>query len=823
MSTHSFSSNATLALLPFTVCLAPAADADALRFFETEVRPVLATKCYSCHSSEAKTPFANLRVDSRAGLLKGGLSGPAVEPGDPAASKLIEAVRYESDHLRMPPTGKLPQAEIDALTEWVAAGAPWPDEQPPPERVSETEARGEDPRRKHWAFQPVEAHKPPQVENEDWPLADLDRFVLARLEGEGLSPAPDADRHTWLRRVTFDLTGLPPTPEEIRAFEQDRSSGAHAAVVDRLLAAPEFGERWARHWLDLTGYADNIGLGRRIPSRETWRYRDYVIESFNEDKPYDLFVREQIAGDVLEYEGDLDRREKIVATGFLAIGPWALVDSDKVQLRMDVVDHQIDTVGRALLGLTLGCARCHDHKFDPVSTREYYSMAGIFRSSTALEGRIGGVFSDVHRTPLPETPEELRKRAHALEQWQRDYNAANEAHEAAKAIADELERNEAPKEEIAAAKKRTADALKEVKRIGFLKPRPPMALAMRDLDEPEDARINLGGNPHMLGDPAPRGFLAVATVGEPPRIANRYTFDGAPRASSGRRELARWLTDPKNPLPARVMVNRVWHHLFGAGLVRTVDNFGLTGEAPSHPKLLDYLAARFVEQGWSVKTLIREIVLSRTYRLGPQHIEASAKSDPENRLLWRANRRRLEGEAFRDAVLAVSGKLDRRRGGFTLPIDIPDNVRTVSPPFLTARAKLGEERRYRRTVYLPTLRKSQMDELDVLNLFDFPDPNTATGARDVTTVPTQALFLMSSPFLLEQSKYAAQAVLERESSDAERVHSFLLRALGRPAGPRETDAALEFLQQMEAEMTREEAWARWCHAVLVSNEFLFRS
>ena len=799
-----------------------AADGEQLRFFESKVRPVLAAKCYSCHSSDAKTPFAGLTLDSRAGVLQGGLSGPAVVPGNPAESKLIEAVRYESDHIRMPPTGKLPAAEIDALTKWVAAGAVWPEEDTPGEELSRPVAAEEDPRTKHWAFQPVLAPETPTVKDDAWPLADLDRFILARLEAENLSPAPDADRYTWLRRVTFDLTGLPPTPEEIAAFAHDATPTAHAKVVDRLLAAPEFGERWARHWLDLTGYADNIGLGRRIPAREPWRYRDYVIKAFNDDKPYDQFVREQIAGDVLQYSGDLDRREKIVATGFLAIGPWALVNSDKVQLRMDVVDHQIDTVGRALLGLTLGCARCHDHKFDPVSTREYYSLAGIFTSSTALEGRIGGVFSDVNRTPLPETPEELRTRARELEHWQRDYSAAEKAHEAAKAKADELKQSGAPKDKLAAANKRAAELLADAKRIAFLKPRPPMALAMRDLDEPQDARVNLGGNPHMLGDPAPRGFLAVATVGEPPRIANRYTFDGAPRASSGRRELARWLTDPSNPLPARVMVNRVWHHLFGAGLVATVDNFGLRGETPSHPKLLDHLAADFVAKGWSVKTLIRQVALSRTYRQGPARSQA-ARDDPENRLLWRANRRRLEAEAFRDAVLAVSGKLDRRRGGFTLPIDIPGNVRTVSPPLMTARAKLGEERRYRRSVYLPTLRKSQMDELDVLNLFDFPDPNTATGARETTTVPTQALYLMNSPFLLEQSQLAAQALLEKQADDSERVRSFLLRALGRPAGAPETNAALEFLREMASEMAREKAWARWCHVVFVSNEFLFRS
>ena len=800
-----------------------AQETDEIRFFETEVRPILAAECYSCHSSQLETPFAGLRLDSRAGTLKGGLSGPAVVPGDPSASKLITAVRYQSDHLRMPPTGRLPQRKIDALAQWVEQGAVWPEE---PEAVSDVEidrAPGEDPRLKHWAFHPVEAQEPPAVQSSGWPLDDLDRFIHVHREQEGLTPNPDADRHAWLRRVTFDLTGLPPTISEIEAFLADGSPEAYAAVVDRLLAAPEFGEKWARHWLDLSGYADNIGLGRRIPSFEAWRYRDWVIQALNDDKPFDEFVREQIAGDVLEYNGDLDRRDKIIATGFLAIGPWALVDSDKEQLRMDVVDNQIDTVGRALLGLTLGCARCHDHKFDPVSSREYYAMAGVFRSTQTLNERMGGVFSDVYRAPLPESPTELRERAEALERWQAEHAEAEAAHQAAAAEVAELKNGEAGKEVIAAANKKAADLLKEFQLIAFNKPRPPAALAVRDYDVPENAHVNLGGNPHMLGDEVPRGFLTVATAGEPPRIANRYTFDGAPHASSGRRELARWLTDPRNPLTARVFVNRVWHHLFGAGLVRSVDNFGLRGEAPSHPELLDFLAARFVEEGWSIKTLIREITLSRTYRLSSGHQEEASAVDPENRLLWRSNRRRLDAEAFRDAVLMMSGKLDRRRGGFTLPTDLPGNVRVVSPPFLTDQAKLGEERRYRRTVYLPTLRKSQMEELDVLNLFDFPDPNNLTGARPSTTVPSQALFLMNSPFLRKQSKLAAGALLERKTDDAERVRRFLLRAFGREARDAEIEQALGFVREMEERLGRESAWARWCHSILVSNEFLFRS
>ena len=798
--------------------LAPAADSD--RFFEAEVRPVLAKNCYACHSSSAKSVFAELRLDSRAAVLKGGHSGPAVIEGEPDASKLIEAVRYESDGLRMPPTGKLSDEAIAALEEWVRQGAPWP-EAPESAAAPEPISEGPDPRLQHWAFQPVAAPQPPTVQDAAWPASPIDRFLLARLDQEKLQPAADADRATWLRRVTFDLTGLPPEPGALEAFLNDSSAQAHETVVDRLLGSAEFGERWARHWLDLSGYADNIGLGRRIPSRDTWRYRDWLVQAFNDDKPYDEFVREQVAGDVLPYKDDADRREKVIATGFLAIGPWALVDSDKEQLTMDVVDHQIDTVGRGLLGLTLGCARCHDHKFDPVPTRDYYAMAGIFRSTATLDGRMTGVFSDVLRTPLPETPLELRDRAEALDRWQRDRAAAEAALKKAEAARDAIPDDS--KDEVAKAAKAVGAAKKELDRIDFLKPEPPMALALQDYDVPADTAIRLGGSPHAHGEVVPRGFLTAATVGEPPRIANRYELGGAVHASSGRRELARWLTDPKNPLPARVMANRIWHHLFGAGLVASVDNFGLRGDMPTHPELLDWLAARFVEQGWSMKSLIREVVLSRAYRISAEHNEQAAAQDPENRLLWRANRRRLEAEAYRDAVLAVSGKLDRRRGGFTLPIGISGNVTYASPPIIRAEAQLGPDLAYRRTVYLPTLRKSQLDELDVLNLFDFPDPNQATGARAVTTVPTQALFLLNSPFLKEQSKLAAQAVLEQEATDAERVAEFLVRALGRRPSAEQTERALGFIESMSQELGREAAWARWCHTVFVSNEFLFRS
>ena len=460
-------------------------------------------------------------------------------------------------------------------------------------------------------------------------------------------------------------------------------------------------------------------------------------------------------------------------------------------------------------------------------------------TKTLDEKRMSGVFSDSYRALLPETPEELIARGESLKQWQSEYDAAKAESEQAAAERDQLkEKHEAAKKagpESDEMKELAAKLEKAAKKAGKLKteagrlllyqkPSPPMAVALADRAIPENARINLAGNPHMLGDEAPRGFLSLIKTDKPLKFAHRRLIGFGFQKSSGRLELADWLTNSGNPLTARVMVNRIWHHLFGAGLVRSVDNFGLRGDSPSHPELLDYLASRFVDLDWSVKGLIREIVLSRTYQLAARHEPAAAEADPENRLLWRANRRRLEAEAMRDAVLLVSGALDRRRGGITLPIDTPEGVIMGQPPFMSPKVELGESRRYRRTVYLPTVRKSQLADLDLLNLFDFPDPNTVTGRREVTTVPTQALYLMNSPFLKEQSKLAAGAVLEKPGlSDNKRIAAFLLRALGRPAGEDEVERALTFLQETTQELGRETAWARYCHAVFVSNEFIFRS
>jgi hypothetical protein len=791
---------------------------EQIKYFETNVHPILASQCYGCHSTKSKMTFGGLRLDSRASFFQGGQSGPVVVPGKPDESLLVKVVRYASD-LKMPPTGKLKPEQIDILTEWVRMGAPWPEETAPiPDAAAANRKRNDEERRKHWAWQPVVKPVPPTPKRASWATGDIDRFILAKLEEKGLTPSPDADRRTLLRRVYFDLTGLPPKPEEIDAFVKDLNPKAFEVVVDRLLASPHFGERWGRHWLDLSYFADNLEIGRKIPAKEAWRYRDYVIESFNQDKPYTKFITEQIAGDLLPSETDAQRREQVIATGFLALGPWTLVAADKEQLRMDVVDMQVDLVGKAFIGLTLGCARCHDHKFDPIPAKDYYAIAGILGSTETLHGRIDGVFSDVNRTLLPESAEELRQRAVETETF---LSRIAELKPQQKAFTEEKERLKAANEPLVEIDKKLAKVTKAVALLEYNRPEPPAALAVRDIDVPFNAHINIRGNAHMLGEEVPRSFVQVAMWDSAPVLSYR---------ASGRLELAQWIASEKNPLTARVISNRIWQHLFGSGLVRSVDNFGLRGELPTHPQLLDYLAVRFVEQGWSIKKAVREVILSHTYRQSSAHNSIAYKQDPENLLRWRMNRRRLEGETIRDAVLSITGTLNESRGGPTLPLENPDNLNLGKPVEFRDDAKLPDELLARRTVYLPVLRKSQHRSVDILNLFDFPDVNQVNGARSVTTVPTQALYLMNSPFFQQQAKLLASRMLEQSTGDAARVDWLMQRVLGHGAQPADQAKAKEFLRSFAAELIKEgksseaatrEAWDRYCHALLASNEFLY--
>ena len=983
-------------------------DDEGVKFFQKQIEPILKRRCYECHSHDSGKAKGGLVLDSRSGWQKGGSEGAAITPGKPSESLLMAAVRYES--YEMPPDKKLPAGEIALLEKWIKMGAPDP---------RKSKAPIVDPA-KLWALQPISRPDVPTVKQPKWVRDDLDAFILSRLEAEGISPVGDADRYTILRRLTFDLTGLPPTPEEIEAFVNDKSERAYERIVDRLLASPGFGDHWARHWFDLSCYADLADIQGNIIIRNAWRYRDYVINAMNSDKPLDRFIHEQIAGDLLPYESVEQQHEQIIATGYLAIGPWTLQNYIKRQLAADVVDHQIDRIGRMFLAQTLSCARCHDHKFDPVPTADYYALAGIFHSTLTTSHTGPGVWSEITQVKLPKLPgadaefeqlsteinkqqkgfrdelaaiqsgdqkqrfktkvtspqanaltlvsgidanksgqkykvsfaagpsvwaaaaqataagdglliQILRKdstvlawHVHQPDVWSRkrdaqqfkaasftftgdgsgevtlhitasdftgrfggaiddlkivesdssdvlfkeDFNQCQlggikgkQAHTGlpvyakslipgwtggginhshivdVSGVSFQLAKEKASKmltpqnfalqiysgSPTKSANPRIAEINRELEalkqRLEESRPGNAQALAVRDVASPKDSPIYRGGDFQNLGDDVPRGFVSTVSVSKDYEI---------PANTSGRLQLARWLTDSKSPLTSRVLVNRIWHHVFGKGLVRTVDYFGVHGESPSHPELLDFLANRLREDDiWSLKKTIRRMVLSRTYQMASINNVKALNLDPENRLLWRMPRRRLSAESIRDAMLLASGQLDTKRGGASLGLELNGNIRgaggNVNPP------NWGEQIpnyiKNRRTVYLPFQRKRPEGELEILSVFDFPHPNDITGARPSTTVATQALFLLNSPFVKQQAVVLAKRLERSEpKNERARINRLYRLALSRPADADEVNTALAFLNQNADDLkgNRAAAWTQLCHAVLGSNGFLFR-
>jgi hypothetical protein len=663
------------------------------------------------------------------------------------------------------------------------------------------------------------------VQDTQWARFDMDRFILARLESAGLAPAPDAEPAMLLRRLYFDLIGLPPAPDDIDRFIQRIETGgidqALEAEVDALLESERYGERWGRHWLDVARFAESSGKEANISFPYAWRYRDYVIDGFNADVPYDRFLVEQIAGDLLPYECDAERARLLVATGFLALGPKNLDEANGFQFLADVIDEQIDTVSRAVTGSSVACARCHDHKFDPFTMQDYYALAGIFASTKTYFGTAASPANRVSGDPLPLpriegvrifhesiTPDrvkQLQAERAALQKEQEDGMAA-----VRRAIA---------AGEDASGIFTLRDALRIFWKTGAIEGQLekvdesgaalPLAMGVLDREQTIDVPLLERGEISRPGSRVPRGFPQVIELSDVPSI---------PPDQSGRLELARWLTHPDHPLTARVMVNRIWQHLFGAGLVRTVDNFGTTGEPPSHPELLDSLAVEFVEHGWSIKQLIREIVLSRTYRQASQYGAAAFYQDPENRLLWRASKRRLEAEAIRDAMLAVSGELDLSRPEASLVGRVIGD-RPISLIGLDKRLPVDLDGSTHRSVYLPVIR----DRLpDVLELFDFAEPSLVTGARDTTNVPTQAHYLLNSPFVRARAEALAARLMRAE----ERVELAFLLCFSRAPDEAERNRALKFLADVPAladgeadpEIERRQL-VSFCQALLCTAEF----
>jgi hypothetical protein len=745
-----------------------ASDPQAAEFFERRVRPILAEKCFSCHGE--KKQKAGLRLDSRTALLKGSGTGPVVSPGNPSASPLILAVRQDGD-VKMPPTGKLPAEAIEALTTWVKLGAPWPENSIPSQRKENADPIASA-RQNHWAFRSVQKPLLPAVRNERWAQTPTDRFILAKLEQNGLEPAEPADRRTLIRRATFDLLGLPPSPEEVAAFEADRSPDAFARVVDRLLASPHYGERWGRYWLDVARYADTKGYlfeqERRYPFAYT--YRDYVIRAFNADLPYDRFIVEQLAADGLPLGED---KRPLAAMGFLTLGRRFLNNTP------DIIDDRIDVVSRGMLGLTVACARCHDHKFDPIPTRDYYSLYGVFASSVEpadLPAIMDPAPTDAYR--------EFEKEQAVL---QGEVAAFRKEHQA----------------ELQSGNRKFRDELRKkqnkVEQLKVTHPgSPPRAMVLVDAPQPVQPHVLVRGNPRNQGEAVPRQFLAVLAGPE------RKPFTHG----SGRLDLARAIADKNNPLTARVMVNRIWLHHFGTGLVRTPSDFGVRGEPPTHPELLNYLAATFMENGWSIKKMHRLIMLSRAYQQSSAADAVAREKDPENRLLARMNRQRLDFEALRDALLAAAGRLDETFGGRAVDL--------TTTPFRPRRSVYGFIDRQN----LPALFRT----------FDFASPDASSAQRHTTTVPQQALFLMNSPFAVEQAKQlVARPDISACQQPAQRIAQLYRVLYGRAAQPDEVSLGLNFLRaaeqpQLPQEGTRSDkrlnAWEKYAQVLLLANEFV---
>jgi len=905
--------------------------AEQLEFFEKRIRPVLVQHCYKCHSQQAAKKDelrGGLLLDSRAGLLAGGESGETIVPGKPDEGTLLGSLSY--DLYEMPPAGKLPAAVIEDFRVWIEMGAVDPREG----EVVKAAAIDIEAGREFWAYRPLSPGEAPNHQDAKTPI---DAYISSALRAAGLKPVEQASRQVLIRRLYYDLLGLPPTPEQIEAFVESQNEDAYETLVDQLLESPRFGERWGRHWLDVVRYAESVTL-RGLIYQQAWRYRDYVIESFNDDVPIDVFIRQQIAGDLLEADDYQQQRKNLVATGYLAMGNNNLEDQDKAKLRMDAVDEQLETIGRGLLGQTIGCARCHDHKFDPIPTKDYYALAGILRNTESIvnsnvgkwveselplpqqeleaakqvqdelalvkselakltkdtklgvigvEDVVGLVLDDsdavlvgnwnkstsnktyvgpgyqyasggaANTSATFEPQEELsgvyevrfayaygsnRPKKLQVEVWDADGSRITELDETTVPAVDghfdslgtyRFEKGMKPRvvvdtskssagaavidavqflsEEQVARESKTVDSegdqqalatrVKEleakVKELEKLTPAKEIYMTVREQKEIADAQVHIRGDVHNLGDDVPRGFLQVATYGPTPPIS---------RGESGRVELGQWITSDSNPLTSRVFANRVWGWLIGVGLVRTPDNFGVTGEVPSHPELLDYLAAQLKGNGWSTKQLIREIVLTATYQRVSVPSEELTERDPENRLLGHMNRRRMDAESILDAMLSVSGKLDLSMGGPTIKSGTKNDYNYP-------------HQGYRRAVYWPAFRNSLPE---IFQVFDYPNPSVVVGRRDVSSTSPQALFMLNNPGVMEYCNLAAERFLAMPEVDDEgRITLISLAVLGREPTPREADISLSYVQQAQSEEERLQNWSRVIQAIFATVDFRY--
>ncbi len=936
MRSHRFKSRTLLyltAALSFLSALAGISSAvedvlspEQIDFFESKVRPLLVKRCYECHAGEEDN--GGLSLDSREGLRRGGDTGPTIKPGDPEMSLLIEAVRYQNQDLKMPPKNRLPADEVAVLERWIAMGAPDPrtvtaNSGPKPTGMSIKDGRT------FWSFLPVDDPAPPEVKQADWVRTPIDAFILAELEERGLSPAPPADKRSLIRRVTFDLIGLPPTRDEVDAFLMDDSPVAFQRVVDRLLQSPHYGVRWGRHWLDVARYADSNGLDENLAFGNAWRYRDYVVNAFNNDKPFDRFVIEQLAGDLLS----TPTLETRTATGFLVLGAKVLAEPDRDKLTMDTIDEQLDTIGKVFLGMTIGCVRCHDHKFDPLKQTDYYALAAIMKSTQTFGDSMTGVikhwnehefateeekielkrldaeiakrnsaastFKSQATTKLraaiqakaaeylaaatqfaPDAPLTIVQEVAALQElhprvlhhcrlhlkynketpffskWHelsRRGDSADAVHSHYKSLFNEVETTLAEKKK-ADPKSTTLDdprleearsALNDTSGFLAIPPKPEFAFDQPTLQEyyrlMEAARLfesSAADAPAVMGvtdgtvlTSFPihiRGShlnLGVAVNREFPEVMRtsrvRPIFSNQ---QSGRLELARWMAHTQHPLTARVYVNRIWRWHFGAGIVRTTENFGRLGDRPTHANLLDWLARYMMENGWSTKQLHRLILRSSVYQMSVLHPNAKAgqEIDPDDRWLWKFRMQRLESEQVRDSILSVSGRLDMSLGGKTVPLRNRQFVFNHTSVDHTKYDSL------RRALYLPVIRNNLYT---LFEQFDFPDPTMPTGSRNTTVVAPQALLLLNSELVMDSADHFAQRLLRESQDGAMRVRAAYEWAYARPPSPSELLNALSFLASVtaggrtdastvEADV-QQTAWSLFCQTLIASNEFFY--
>ena len=887
---------------------------EKLEFFETKVRPILVQRCYECHSGQESN--GGLRLDYREGLLKGGDSGPALQADEPQGSLLLRAIRYQNADLQMPPSGKLDASEIEVLETWVAQGAFDPRADLPSGSSDKPQGMSIQDGRNFWSMMPLKPVEVPRAVDADWCRNPIDAFVLKELDSNGLRPSPESSRREILRRVTLGLIGLVPESQEYKAFEQDTAPEAYERQVDRLLSSEQYGVRFGRHWLDVARYSDSNGLDENIAYGNAWRYRDYVVEAFNSDKPFDRFIEEQIAGDLLP---DADRQSK-TATGFLVLGAKVLAEPDRDKLTMDTIDEQLDTIGKVFMGMTLGCARCHDHKFDPIKQRDYYALAAILKGTKtfgdsnfgaikhwneisyanpqekeqlkAIDAQIAeknGAWNKLKSEAIGKLREQVRKQAAdylavaskltseaTLNEWaqvgeelklhprvlanSRRYLdnhrqeplfakwhelAGHGDHQAIRDYYQELfERALGEWEKAKAADaqvKKLEDSTLEAARValgdvgGFLAipakmehaldqeslvkihelaesarlfesaaPDETSVMGVADKGVVDGLAIHIRGSYRNLGDVVPRGFPEVMVSQGATPIFSRH--------SSGRLELARWLANATHPLTARVIVNRVWRWHFGRGLVESTENFGVLGDRPSHPELLDYLARWFIESGWSIKELNRLILTSATYRMSSVHPEAQSALaiDPENRLRWHYKLERMGAEPLRDSILQVAGRLDCQLGGKSVPLR---NRQFVFDHTSIDHTKYDS---IRRTVYLPIIRNHLYS---LLEQFDFPDPTMPVGSRNTSMVSVQMLLLMNADWIIDSASLLARRSQEFSSEPSRRIDWLFETVLGRAPKEHEQRRFLDAISDGQA--SGEDPWVTLAHNLLICSEFIY--